>query len=221
MRAFLSSFLLPLSVLAALVGCSSTPGLGVSTAGAPDGAVADAASLPDAVAVDAGNSPSQGPTDAKVTVIEFGDFECPYCGAEEPVVTQMLSDYAGRIRFVFKEFPLSSIHPYAELAAEAALAANAQGQFWPYHNTLYANQTELAQGNLETYAMMLGLDITTFDTALDSHAYASAVAADEAYGMSVGVTGTPTFFINGIPVVGAVPYSDLQTIINRELAAAP
>ena len=209
MRALLTLFL------------SSTPGLGVSTAGAPDGAVADAASLPDAVAVDAGNSPSQGPADAKVTVIEFGDFECPYCGAEEPVVTQMLSDYAGRIRFVFKEFPLSSIHPYAELAAEAALAANAQGQFWPYHNALYANQTELAEGNLETYAMMLGLDVTQFDLALDSHAYASAVAADEAYGMSVGVTGTPTFFINGIPVVGAVPYSDLQTIINRELAAAP
>lgn len=183
----------------------------------------DAGSLdgfPGPVSVAVGDSPSEGPSSAKVTVIEFGDFECPYCGMEEPVVTQLLQDFAGRIRFVFKEFPLSSIHPFAELAAEAALAANAQGKFWPYHDTLYANQLALAEGNLEDYAATLGLDTATFDRALTQHTYASAVAADVAEGMSVGVDGTPTFFINGIMVVGAVPYSELAGVINDELAVA-
>jgi len=173
------------------------------------------------LAVDAGNAPSQGPALAPVTVVEFGDFECPYCGQEEPVVTQMLSDYAGRIRFVFKEFPLSSIHPDAELAAEAALAANAQGQFWPYHNMLYANQSALARSNLDAYASTLGLDMTAFDAALDEGTYEAAVAADVAQGRSLGVTGTPTFFVNGIAVVGAAPYSQLQTVIDQQIAVSP
>ena len=168
--------------------------------------------------VDIGDSPSQGPASAKVVVVEFGDFECPYCGEEEPVVTQMLSDYAGRIRFVFKEFPLASIHPYAELAAEAALAANAQGKFWPYHDALYANQSALGRSDLDTYASQLGLDLTKFDAALDDGTYVAAVAADVTEGTALGVDGTPTFFINGIAVVGAVPYSDLQSVIDAQLA---
>jgi len=193
-----------------LAGCSSSP----STV-APG--VADAA-LPAAVAVAVGAAPSQGPSSAKVTVIEFGDFECPFCGEEEPVVTEILQSYSGRIRFVFKEFPLSSIHPYAELAAEAALAANAQGKFWPYHDTLYANQSALTQADLEGYAATLGLDVTTFDAALTQHTYQAAVAADVAEGTSVGVNGTPTFFVNGVEVVGAVPYSQLANVIDLELA---
>jgi protein-disulfide isomerase len=180
--------------------------------------VADAAP-PVAVAI--GSSPSQGPASAKVVVVEFGDFECPYCGEEEPIVTQMLSDYAGRIRFVFKEFPLSSIHPYAELAAEAALAANAQGKFWPYHDTLYANQSALARSDLDTYASKVGLDMTKFDAALDDGTYVAAVAADVAEGTALGVDGTPTFFVNGIAVVGAVPYSQLQGVIDAQLAPKP
>ncbi len=175
--------------------------------------------LPDAEHIDAGDSPSQGPSDAKVVVIEFGDFECPYCGMEEPVVTEMLKDYAGRIRFIFEEFPLSSIHPYAELAAEAALAANAQGKFWPYHDLLYADQGALAESNLESYASQLGLNVTEFDTALNDHTFQGAVAADVAEGESVGVDETPTFFVNGIKVVGAVQYSVLQAVIDQELAA--
>jgi len=206
-------------VLAALLlaGCSSTSGAGSS--GSAPTVSADAA-LPDAVAVDASGAPSQGPASAKVVVIEFGDFECPYCGEEEPIVTQMLSDYSGRIRFVFEEFPLNAIHPYAELAAEAALAANAQGHFWPYHDALYANQSALGRSDLDAYASTLGLNMSEFDAALDNHTFQPAVAADLALGASVGVDGTPTFFVNGIPVVGAVPYSELQTVINRELAAA-
>jgi protein-disulfide isomerase len=171
----------------------------------------------DAGGVDAGDAPSQGPASAKVLVVEFGDFECPYCGEEEPVVAQLLSDYAGRIRFVFEEFPLTQIHPYAELASEAALAANAQGKFWPYHNLLYANQGALGRESLDSYAMQLGLDMTAFDAALDDHTYAAAVAAEEAYGVKLGVQGTPTFFVNGTAVVGAVPYADLSSVIDREL----
>jgi protein-disulfide isomerase len=171
------------------------------------------------VTIDVGNAPSQGPASAPVTVVEFGDFECPYCGQEEPVVTQMLSDYAGRIRFVFEEFPLSSLHPYAELAAEAALAANAQGKFWPFHDTLYAHQSALARSDLDGYASTLGLDMTTFDAALDDGTYAGAVAADVKLGTGVGVNATPTFFVNGIAVVGAVPYSELQSVIDQELAS--
>jgi len=171
--------------------------------------------------VDPGDSPSQGPESAKVVVIEFGDFECPYCGEEEPIVTQMLSDYAGLIRFVFKEFPLTTIHPYAELAAQAALAANAQGMFWPFHDTLYAHQSALARDDLDAYAAMLGLNLTQFEAALDQGSFSGAVAADIAQGLSVGVSKTPTFFVNGIAVVGAVPYADLESVIDQQLAANP
>ncbi len=195
-------------VFVAAVACSST-----STTGGPS---------PDAaIVVDPGDAPSQGPTSARVVVIEFGDFECPACGQEEPVVSQMLSDYAGRIRFVFKEFPLSSIHPYAELAAEAALAANAQGKFWPYHDMLYANQTALTRTDLDQYATAVRLDLTTFDAALDQGSFKSAVAADVAQGDMVGVDATPTFFVNGIAVVGSVPYSQLKSVIDQQLASSP
>ncbi len=202
------------SALTLLVACSAG-----SPAAVPSPPQADAA-LPPPVAVDAGGAPSEGPASAKVVVVEFGDFECPYCGEEEPIVTEMLSDYAGQIRFVFEEFPLSSIHPYAELAAEAALAANAQGRFWPYHDMLYANQTALARSDLDRYASMLGLDLTQFDAALDDHTFQGAVAADVAYGERLNVTGTPTFFVNGVRVVGAVPYSELQSVINAAITTA-
>jgi protein-disulfide isomerase len=173
------------------------------------------------VAVDSGHAPSQGPASAKVVVTEFGDFECPYCGEEEPTVARMLSDYAGQIRFVFKEFPLTAIHPHAELAAEAALAANAQGRFWPFHDTLYANQSALERADLDGYASVLALDLTMFDAALDEGSFKGAVEADLAQGKSVGVKGTPTFFVNGIALVGAVPYATLQRVIDEQLAANP
>jgi protein-disulfide isomerase len=209
-----------LAALTAVAGCSSSSAGGGTAPRQQEGSLdAGLDALPPAVDVVVGDAPTEGPASARVTVIEFGDFECPYCGEEEPVVEQMLSAYEGRIRFVFKEFPLSSIHPYAELAAEAALAAQAQGKFWQYHDLLYANQSALGESDLEGYASMLGLDVTTFDLALQDHTYAAAVAADVAEGMSDGVDGTPTFFINGVMVVGAVPYSQLASVIDRELAA--
>lgn len=188
---------------------SSAAGPGLTADGG--GTVAN----PETVAL--GDAPTEGPASARVTVVEFGDFECPYCGAEEPIVSQMLADYAGRIRFAFKEFPLSQIHPYAELAAEAALAANAQGKFWPYHDALYANQSALARTDLDALATKLGLDRTKFDAALDGGTFKAAVEADVAQGTSLGVGGTPTFFVNGIAVVGAVPYATLKSVIDEEL----
>jgi protein-disulfide isomerase len=196
------------AVALASVACKSS-----SDAGASDPIVATG------VPVDAGSSPSEGPDAANVVVVEFGDFECPFCGEEAPVVDQMLKDEAGRIRFVFKEFPLSAIHQYAELAAEAALAADAQGEFWPYHDLLYANQSALARSDLDAYAKQLGLDMTKFDDALDKGTYTAAVAADETYGESLGVEATPTFFVNGTEIVGAVALSTLEHAIAEQLDA--
>lgn len=205
-------------VLAALfTGCGSSDPPVLGNVANSAAAQEDAAT----VAVDPGNAPSQGPASAKVVVIEFGDFECPYCDEEEPIVAQMLTDYAGVVRFVFKEFPLTAIHPHAELAAQAALAANAQGMFWPFHDTLYANQSALARADLDGYASTLGLNLTRFDAALDQGSFTAAVAADVAQGRSVGVHETPTFFVNGIAVLGAVPYAQLRSVIDGQLAANP
>jgi protein-disulfide isomerase len=204
-----------LAVLSLVAACSSSSAV---TETFVDAGIESSVGDSDAKAVEVGDAPTQGPASARVVVVEFGDFECPYCGAEETVVTQMLSDYAGRIRFAFKEFPLASIHPYAELAAEAALAANAQGKFWPYHDALYANQSAIQRSDLDDYASMVGLDQKKFDAALDDGTFKAAVAADVAQGTALGVAGTPTFFVNGIAVVGAVPYADLQSVIDAQLA---
>lgn len=167
--------------------------------------------------VDPGDAPSQGPASAKVVVVEFADFECPASAYEEPMIKRMMHDYSGRVRFVFKEFPLTSIHPYAEAAAEAALAANAQGQFWPYHDLLFANQSALEQSDLDSYASSLGLDMSEFDGALNLGIYAAAVAEDEAQGNSLRVSETPTFFVNDDKLPGTVSYSTLQSAIVQQL----
>ena len=173
------------------------------------------------VTVDPGDAPSLGPASARVVVIEFGDFECPSCVYEEPIVSQMLSDYAGQIRFVFKEFPLTDSHPHAEMAAEAALAANAQGKFWPFHDVLFANPSALGRPDLDGYASMLRLDMATFDRALDQGSFKNAVAADLAQGESVGVNGTPTLFVNGLEVYGTPSYATLKRVIDKQLATKP
>ncbi|HEY3354146.1 MAG TPA: thioredoxin domain-containing protein [Polyangia bacterium] len=167
--------------------------------------------------VDIGTAPTRGPADAKVDVVEFGDYQCPYCGDEQAVVTQLLTAYDGRIRFAFKQFPLY-FHTYAQQAAEAALAANAQGKFWDFHDALYAHQANLMRTDLESYAEQLGLDLDAFRAALDGHTFAADVAADVAQGTALGVPGTPTFFINGRMAVGAVDYAALAAAIDEELA---
>jgi protein-disulfide isomerase len=171
------------------------------------------------VTVELGDAPTRGPADAPVVIVEFGDFQCPYCGEMEPVVQRLLTDYDGLILFAFKQFPIA-YHSHAALAAEASLAANAQGAFWPYHDALYAHQDALTRADLEAYATDLGLDLDAFRAALDEGTYTAAVAADYRQGEAVGVAGTPAFYINGRAAFGALPYGTLKDVVEEELELA-
>jgi protein-disulfide isomerase len=139
----------------------------------------------------------QGSADAAVTLVEYGDYECPYCGAAYPIVKEVQSRMGERLRFVFRNFPISTSHPHAEHAAEAAEAAAAQGSFWEMHDVLYENQKRLRDEDLRGYAEKLALDVERFDTELADHAHADRVHEDFLTGVRSGVNGTPTFYING------------------------
>jgi len=162
---------------------------------------------------------SLGPANAPVTIVEFADFECPACRAEEPLVKQLLRDYPTQVRLVFREFPLPT-HEYAELAAEAAEAAGAQGKFWEMHDILYENQQHLTMNDILGYATTIGLDVKAFQADLESHKYQAVVQKDVADGQALGVQGTPTFFINGTKYLGALPYDQLTAAVERALKAA-
>jgi protein-disulfide isomerase len=139
----------------------------------------------------------QGPADAAVTLIEYGDYECPYCGAAYPIVKEVQARMAERLRFVFRNFPISTAHPHAEQAAEAAEAAATQGSFWEMHDLLYENQKRLRDEDLRSYAEKLGLDVGRFVSDLAEHVHADRVHEDFMSGVRSGVNGTPTFYING------------------------
>jgi protein-disulfide isomerase len=139
-----------------------------------------------------------GPLDAKVTVIEYGDFECPSCAAAEPAVRQLLQLYGSRIQFVFRHFPLEDAHPHALLAAEAAEAAGAQGAFWPMHDLLLANSPHLARRHLDDYAARIDLDLARFGADLDDEVYRQRVREQQDGGRRSHLRATPTFFVNGV-----------------------
>jgi protein-disulfide isomerase len=139
----------------------------------------------------------QGPADAPLTLVEYGDYECPYCGAAYPLVKEVQSRLGQRLRFVFRNFPIATSHPHAEQAAEAAEAAAAQGQFWPMHDLLYENQKRLRAEDLVSYARQLGLDLGRFEQELTDHVHAARVHEDFMSGVRSGVNGTPTFYVNG------------------------
>jgi protein-disulfide isomerase len=167
------------------------------------------------------DDPARGPENAAVTIIEFSDFQCPYSGSYfNQTLPLILSNYGDKVRYVYRFFPLSSIHPEAEKAAEAAECAYEQGEFWEYHDILYQNQNALGITDLKAYAVELGLDESAFDLCLDSGKYADEVAKDVKDGQSYGVSGTPTFFVNGRKVVGALPYTTWQSVIDEELSKA-
>lgn len=138
----------------------------------------------------------QGPANAAVTVVEYGDYECPYCGEVVPWIEQIQRQMGDRMRFVFRNFPLPQ-HPYAEVAAEAAEAAGAQGKFWQMHDLLYQNQQALEPVHLMRYAQQIGLNTDAFEQALRSHAERPRIQRDVRSGVESDVQGTPTFFING------------------------
>jgi len=139
-----------------------------------------------------------GPETAPVTMVEYGDYECPYCGAAHPSVKAVQGALGDELRFAFRHFPLSSIHLHALPAAEAAEAAGAQGAFWGMHDLLFANQQSLEPEHLLVYADTLGLDVERFATELRAHVYQPRVREDFTSGIRSGVNGTPTFFVNGV-----------------------
>jgi protein-disulfide isomerase len=163
-----------------------------------------------------GEDPFFGPEDAAVTIIEYSDFQCPYCANAVPILSQIKAEYGDSVRFVFKDFPLS-FHQNAQKAAEAGQCANDQGMFWELHDKMFANQGSIDVGSIKGYAASLGLDTSQFNACLDSGKYASEVQQDFSEGKAAGVSGTPTFFINGKKIVGAQPFSAFKQIIEQEL----
>jgi protein-disulfide isomerase len=162
--------------------------------------------------------PSRGPEGAKVTIVEFSDFQCPFCGRAYETVEQVMQTYAGKVRLVFRNFPLS-FHPYAQKAAEASMCANEQGKFWNYYEALFKNQQKLTVPDLKEQAKGLGLDTAKFDKCLDSNEKAKLVQTDQEAGGKAGVTGTPAFFINGVMLSGALPLDEFKRVIDQELAS--
>jgi protein-disulfide isomerase len=156
-----------------------------------------------------------------VTIIEFAEFQCPFCTRVRPTLEQIENTYKDRVRFVWKHLPLVSIHSHAMDAAIAAEAARKQGRFWEYHDKLFANQSQLEPDALRKYAEELGLDLTRFDRDRADQEVKTRVLEDMTEATSLGVTSTPTFFINGRLVSGAMPFETFSTIIDEELAKRP
>jgi protein-disulfide isomerase len=172
------------------------------------------------VPVDPDHDHIRGPTNASVTVVEYGDFECPYCGQAEPVVRELLADF-GDLRYVWRHLPLTDVHPHAQLAAEATEAAAAQGAFWPMRDLLFTRQDALSGKDLVRYAEELGLDIERFREDLRTHAHARRVAGDVDSADLSGVSGTPTFFVNGQRHRGAYDIDTLSTAVRVARARMP
>jgi protein-disulfide isomerase len=149
------------------------------------------------VPVSADRDHVQGRAEAPVTLVEYGDYECPYCGAAYPIVKEVQARLGEKLRFVFRNFPITTSHPHAQQAAEAAEAAASQDRFWEMHDVLFENQKRLRDPDLRDYAEQLGLDLEKFDEDLAEHVHAARVREDFMSGVRSGVNGTPTFYING------------------------
>ncbi len=170
------------------------------------------------VDIETAGSPLFGSPDAPITLIEFSDFECPYCRSFMPTLEQIKAEYADEVKIIFKQFPLNQIHPKAQKAAEASLCAHEQGKFWETHDLYFAEQDRLEIADLEEKAGRLGLDTVAFSACLTSGKYVDVVADDTSDGTAVGVNGTPAIFINGRPLPGgAVPFEMVAEMIDDEL----
>jgi protein-disulfide isomerase len=162
--------------------------------------------------------PSIGPEDAPITIVEFSDYQCPFCKRwHDEVYQPLLNAYPGKIRLVYRHLPLTSIHPDAFPAAEAAMCAGEQDAYWPFHEKLFSSNS-LGNDVYVQYAQELGLDMTAFESCVTEHKYQSAIEADSDFALNLGASSTPTFFINGLAIVGAQPLDIFQQIIDKELA---
>ena len=163
--------------------------------------------------------PARGPANAPVTVVEFADFECPFCGALYPTMKQVEKNYADKIRLVYRQFPLTNMHPHAQKAAEASLCANDQRRFWDFYDSLFSDQSKLEIRDLKQRAQTMGLNMSTFNTCLDSGKQADTIQKDRDDARKLGVSGTPTLFINGRLVTGR-SYAEIREVIEDELKRA-
>jgi protein-disulfide isomerase len=159
----------------------------------------------------------QGPANAPLTLVEFGDYQCPYCGAAYPVVKRLQERFGKKLRFIFRNFPLTQAHPYALVAAEAAEAAALQGKFWEMHDLLFERQRILEPDILPMWAKEVGLDLGQFGAALKQEGIAKRIKEDRASGIHSGVNGTPTFFINGSRHDDAPDYDTLAEALEQQL----
>ena len=192
---------------------------GVASRASGGGSAAVGAALGDL----ASDDPALGNPSAPVTIVEFGDFQCPFCGRFFADTEQKIIDAyvkTGQARFVYRDFPITAIHEHAQKAAEAAECANEQGKFWPYHDRLYQRQSELGIENYKRWAVELGLDAGRFNACLDSGKYAGEVQSDFRDGQSAGVSGTPTTFVNGRLISGALPFEQFKSAIEEALATS-
>ncbi len=164
------------------------------------------------------SDPSLGRASAPVTLIEFSDFQCPFCQRVAPTIKKIRDTYGDKVRIVWKDFPLTQIHPQAFKAGEAAHCAGDQGKYWEYHDRLFANQGQLQPEELKQHAAALGLDAAAFNACLDSSKYGERVRDGVAQGTRLGVNSTPTIYINGRVLSGAQPYEAFVSVIDEELA---
>ena len=162
---------------------------------------------------------AKGPAAAPITLVEFSDFHCPFCKRVQPTITQVLAKYEGKIRMIYKDFPLDSLHPQARAAAEAARCAGEQGKFWEFHDKIYAGGPDATAPTMQLYAKQVGLDGVKFEACRSARKYQAQVQADAAEGTKLGVSGTPGFFINGRFLSGAQPLEAFIKIIDEELEA--
>jgi protein-disulfide isomerase len=167
-------------------------------------------------------APALGKEGAPVTLVEFSDFQCPFCNRFAPTLKQVEKNFGDKVHIVYRQYPIASLHPFAFKAAEASLCAHEQGKFWEMHDILFGEQSKLAVTDLKEKAHRIGLDQKKFDTCLDTGRYVEQVQKDMKEGTRVGVTGTPAVFINGAELKGgAVPYETVAEAIQQELARNP
>lgn len=164
--------------------------------------------------------PVLGSPQAPITIVEFSDFECPFCGALHPTLKEIEKNYGDRIRVVFRQFPLNNLHPNAQKAAEASLCANDQQKFWELHDAMFTDQSNLGVDALKQKAVQLNMNAEQFNTCLDSGKYSETVKKDVVDGTKAGVSGTPAMFVNGRFLSGAQPYQEIARIIEDELRRA-
>jgi protein-disulfide isomerase len=224
-RSHFYMLLVPLAFVAGLALGFLFWGRSASTANLPAN-VAQVTSAPTATKqapvryhVPVGNSPSLGPENAPITLIEFSDYECPYCQKwYQETFPQIMQNYQGKVRFVYRDFPLTGLHSNASPAAEAAYCAGEQGNYWAFHDKLFSGGLALGTGTYDQYATDIGLNLDQFNECISTNKYQSTVEANYQFAANLGIQSTPTFFINGLAIVGAQPYSVFKQVIDQELA---